>query len=152
MISISPRRFHRFVRSLGLSAQFPKALNHQLKRPQVLRYLALGLPIPLVALVFWFGGQLLTQHLLGYAYELDHSLNADTLAKIQVQAAVLALEVEVKSHVDFTLVRVKTTDSALKVLELEFPTTDITEIEAAIAQELSLSPDIVRQLAHYQIE
>lgn len=119
---------------------------------QVFRRLALGLPIPVLALLFWFSGQALTQHLLSHAYTPEQSLRADAQTQIQVQAAVLAIEIEVKPHVSFTKVFVKTTNSAIKTLELEFLSTDISEVEALIAQELKLDPQTVSQLARYQVE
>lgn len=123
-----------------------------LGRRRELRRVALGLPIPVLAVVFWFGGQALTQHLLSHAYAPAQGLKADAQTQIQVQTAVLAIEIEVKPHVNFTKVTVKTTNSAIKTLELEFLSTDVTEVKALIAQELKLAPQTVSQLARYQIE
>ncbi|AIE73444.1 MULTISPECIES: hypothetical protein [unclassified Synechocystis] len=111
----------------------------------------MGLPIPALALIFWFGGQGMTHHLLSYAYSPTQALKSDAQTQIQVQAAVLAIEIEVKSIPNFTKVSVKTTGSAIKTLDLEFLSTDMAEVEALIAQELNLSIGQVRKLARYQI-
>lgn len=119
---------------------------------QVLLRIAMGLPIPALALLLWFGGQGMIRHLLSYAYTPTQALKADAQTQIQVQTAVLAIEIEVKSIPNFTKVSVKTTGSAIKTLELEFLSTDVAQVEALIAQELKLPTQRVRELARYQIE
>ena len=47
--------------------------------------------------------------------------------------------------------QVETAERILKRLELELAMTDATQIEAAIAQELQLSRQNVRQLVRYEI-
>lgn len=119
---------------------------------QMLWRVATGLSIPVLALLFWFAGQGMTRHLLSYAYPPVQGLKADTQTRIQVQAAVLAIEIEVKPVPNFTKVSVKTTGSAIKTLELEFLSTDVAQVEALIAQELKLPASRVRALARYQLE
>jgi hypothetical protein len=118
----------------------------------ILLPLAMGLPIPALALIFWFGGQGMTHRLLTYAYTPAQALKADAQTQIQVQAAVLAIEIEVKSIQNFTKVSVKTTGSSIKTLELEFLSTEVSQVEALIAQELKLPTHRVRELARYQMK
>lgn len=108
------------------------------------------LPLPLIALGFWWGGDVILRQSLSHAYRSEASFTTEAPAQIQVAASVLAIEVEIRRAADFTKVRVKTTASPLKKLEFEFATTDIPELEAAVARELNLSPSIVSQLARYQ--
>lgn len=108
------------------------------------------LPLPFVAILFWFGGEAISQRLLSHAYNPEHYLQTDKPAKIQFSASVLAIEIEMKQKVQFTKVMVKTTNSPLKTLEFEFPLTDIAEVEAAIASELNLNIETVRHLSRFQ--
>jgi hypothetical protein len=108
------------------------------------------LPLPLVAALFWLGGEVINQRLLSYAYNPNHYLQTDVPPKVQFSASVLAIEVEIKQKMKFTKVMVKTTRSPLKTLEFEFPLAEVTELEAAIASELSLPVETVRQLARFQ--
>ncbi len=108
------------------------------------------LPLPFVALLFWFGGELVNQRLLSYAYNPNRHLETDKPAKIQFSASVLAIEVEMKQKAKFTKIMVKTTNSPLKTLEFEFPLTDVAQVEAAIARELNLSVETVRELSRFQ--
>jgi hypothetical protein len=108
------------------------------------------LPLPFVAALFWFGGEAVNWQLLSYAYNPNRYLQTDVPPRIQFNASVLAIEVETKLQVNFTKVVVKTTRSPLKTLEFEFPLTDIAEVEAAIAKELNLNVETVRDLARYQ--
>ncbi len=106
-----------------------------------------------LTLVFAVASRGLTHHYLVHnRYQPTQALQADSIARIQVQASVLAIEVGIKTHLGFSNVSVKTTDSPLKTLELEFPLLDIPQLESAIAQELSLDPAVVQQLARYQLE
>jgi hypothetical protein len=108
------------------------------------------LPLPLVAILFWFGGDIVNRQLLSHAYDPNRYLQTDVPAKIKFSASVLSIEVEMKRKVNFTKVIVKTTHSPLKTLEFEFPLMDVAEVEVALAKELNLSVETVRQLARYQ--
>ncbi|NJN37528.1 MAG: hypothetical protein HC790_00485 [Acaryochloridaceae cyanobacterium CSU_3_4] len=130
-----------------------KLLNRGWSRPRG-RYLGLvaWLPIPVIALLFWFGGQGLTQQLLSQDYSSKRILETHSPVKIRLNAVVQAMEVEIKPQEGFTKVTIETTDSALKALKLEFPVTDVADVEAAIANELGIQQQTVSQLARYQIK
>ena len=81
----------------------------------------------------------------------DRYLTAETPTRIYLSAHVLTIEVEIKQSANFTKVKVRTADPALKLLEFEFPVTAIAQVESAIATELSLDPSRVSQLARYQL-
>ncbi|NJP08961.1 MAG: hypothetical protein HC866_05290 [Leptolyngbyaceae cyanobacterium RU_5_1] len=110
------------------------------------------LPLPFVATLFWFGGELVNQQLLSYAYNPNRYLQTDEPAKIQFSASVLAIEVEINQRLKFTKAIVKTTNSPLKTLELEFPLTEVAEVEAAIASELNVSIETVKSLSRFQFK
>jgi hypothetical protein len=108
------------------------------------------LPLPLIALGFWWGGDVILRRSLSYAYRSEASFTTEAPAQIQVSASVLAIEVEIRRPAKFTKVRVKTTASPLKKLEFEFATTSIAELEMEIATELRLKLETVRRLVRYQ--
>lgn len=110
------------------------------------------LPLPFVATLFWFGGEVVNQQLFGYAYNPDRYLQTDEPAKIQFSASVLAIEVEINQRLKFTKAIVKTANSPLKTLELEFPLTEVATVEAAIASELNLSVKKVKDLSRFQFK
>lgn len=109
------------------------------------------LPLPLLGLVFWVGSGLVTQQMLNYSYNPKAYLQADMQLQRSSRTVVL-IKVEIKKEQGFAKVRVKTANSALKELEFEFPTTEFSQIEAAIGQELGLPTEYVRKLVRYQIE
>lgn len=107
--------------------------------------------LPLLGLVFWVGGGLVTDQMLSRSYGTTTKLQTVKMEG-QPSKTVLLIIVEVKRHQGFSKVKVKTTNSALKQLEFEFAFTEFSQVEAAIGQELGLSPEQVRNLVRYQIE
>jgi hypothetical protein len=127
---------------------------HQVRWLQALKSLGLEfwLPLPLLGLVFWIGGGLVTDRILSRSYDTTTPLKAKTQLKKQPEKVVLAIKVEIKYSQGFSQVRVKTANSALKKLEFEFPLTEVSQIEAAISRELGLPPEQVRHLIRYQVD
>ena len=79
-------------------------------------------------------------------------LQADTQIKATVSINILLINAIINRQQEVTQVEVETTkEPILKRLELELPMTDTNQIEAAIAQELQLSRQDVRQLVRYEI-
>lgn len=109
------------------------------------------LPLPLLGLVFWVGGGLVTQQMLSHSYNPKAYLQADMQLQGRSRTVVL-IKVEIKKERGFSKVKVKTANSALKELEFEFPVTEFSQIEAAIGQELGLSAAYISKIIHYQIE
>lgn len=92
----------------------------------------------------------MNRQLLSYAHYPNRHLQTDEPPRIRLNASVLAIEVEIKQRLKFTKAIVKTTNSPLKALELEFPLTEVAEVEAAIARELGLNLKTARHLSRYQ--
>ena len=109
------------------------------------------LPLPLVAMVFWLGSSMLTAQELQQSQPTAMKLQADTQLKAVVSVNILLINAVVNRNQNITQVKVETAESVLKRLELELATTDPSQIEAAIAKELQLSQQEVRQLVRYEI-
>ncbi|MBD2003190.1 MULTISPECIES: hypothetical protein [Cyanophyceae] len=110
------------------------------------------LPLPLLGIAFWVGGGILTDKVLSRPYGTVDKLQADTQLEVQLSVTVLVIKADIKKSEGFTRVQVKTTDSALKKLEFEFPVTDLSGVETKISQELKLSREDVRKLVRYQVK
>lgn len=109
------------------------------------------LPLPLVAMVFWLGSSILTAHELQQSQPIATKLQADTQLKAVVSVNILLINAVINRNQNITQVKVETAESILKRMELELATTDPSQIEAAIATELQLSQQEVRQLVRYEI-
>ncbi|NJN57648.1 MAG: hypothetical protein HC879_09175 [Leptolyngbyaceae cyanobacterium SL_5_9] len=109
------------------------------------------LPLPLLGVCFWVGGGLLTSQVLSRPYGTENTLQADVQLEVSLSVSVSLIRAVVNQDEASTLVEVKTVDSALKQLEFEFPVTELSQVEAAIAQELGLSIEEVRRLVRYEI-
>jgi predicted phage tail protein len=116
--------------------------------------LALGLefwlPLPLIGVSIWLGGKSVANQMLSYKYDTKSYLEANNQVKVNLSVALVAIKAEMKQQAGFTKVSIKTADSAIKNLELELPTTDISAIEAGITQELGLDLTTVKRITRYQ--
>ena len=81
----------------------------------------------------------------------ENKLQADTQLKATVSVNILLINAVINRKQGTTQVAVETAEPILKRLQLQLPMTDATQIEAAIAQELQLSRQNVRQLVRYEI-
>lgn len=128
-----------------------QAISHRLG-------LELWLPFPLLGLGFWLVGGLVTDQGLSRAYPTEAHLQANIQPKVQQSLTVLSsvtllsIEVVIRKDHGVSQVAVKPVNSALKKLTFEFPVTEFSQVEAAIVQELGLSPEAVRRLVNYQVE
>jgi hypothetical protein len=125
--------------------------------PQWLKKLpALGLEfwlsLPLLGIIFWTGGGLLANQLLSRPYGSVDKLEADRELEVQLSLTVLVIQADIYTDLGLTKVEIKTTDSALKELEFEFLVTEVSQVEAMIAQELRLSQEDVRKLVRYRLK
>lgn len=100
------------------------------------------LPLPLLLIAFGLGGEPLTNQLLSRSYGTLDKLQADQQMEMQLSVNALVIEAEIENEQEFTKVSVKTANSVLKKLEFEFPVTRLSMVEAMIAQELGLSPEV----------
>lgn len=130
MTPVPPQSFLRWLQTLGLE---------------------FWLPLPLLGICFWVGGGLLTNQVLSRPYGTENTLQADVQLEVSLSVNVSLIRAVVNQDEASTLVEVKTVNSALKQLEFEFPVTELSRVEAAIAQELGLSIEDVRRLVRYEI-
>lgn len=91
----------------------------------------------------------MTDYLLSRSYSAKAQFQANRRLEGQPAKIVQSIRISVKHNKGFSRVEVKTANSALKELEFEFPVTEYSQVEAAIAQELGLSPLDVRKLVQY---
>jgi hypothetical protein len=109
------------------------------------------LPLPLVALAFWFGSSVLTAQELQRSQPTETKLQADTQLKAVVSVNILLINAVINRNQNMTQVKVETAESVVKRMELELATTNPEQLEEAIANELQLSRQEVRQLVCYEI-
>jgi len=115
-------------------------------------YAEFWLPLPLLGGLFWLGTTLLTDQVLSENVAVERPLKVDQQVEVQFSATLLVIEAYIQEENNFTKVFVRTNDPALKRLELEFPVTEIEEIDRAIAQTFNLSPKTVHRLTRYHYE
>ena len=121
----------------------------QALRPLLLEF---WLPLPLLGIIFWLGGNFVTSQVLSRPYSTVSKLQADTQQEVQLSVTVLVIKAEIKRSEGVTQVEVKTADPQLKKLEFEFPVTQASQLETAIAQKLGLSREDVKKLVRYQVK
>jgi len=109
------------------------------------------LPLPLVAIAFWFGSSFLTAQELQQPQTAESKLQADTQLEATVSINIFLINAVINRNQGITQVEVATAEPVLKRLELELAMIDTNQIEEAIAQELGLSRQEIRQLARYEI-
>lgn len=120
--------------------------------------LELWLPLPLLGLGFWVVGGLITDQILSRGYRMQAHLQANIQPDVQrsltvlSSITVLSIEVEIEPDQGVSRVAVKPANSALKQLTFEFPVIESSQIEAAIAQELGMSSEVVKKLVNYQVK
>ncbi len=125
-------------------------------RKRLLQFLAsmgleFWLPLPLLGLSFWVVSDLVTsermsQHSLTY-HELKIPQNTSpNLDRI------LSIRVIVDRSRGISLVKIKQAKQAYVVSDLKLTTTEIAQIEVAIASQLGLSLSEFRRLVRYQIQ
>ncbi|HBB31901.1 MAG TPA: hypothetical protein DDZ80_09345 [Cyanobacteria bacterium UBA8803] len=117
-----------------------------------LLWLEFWLPLPLLGVLFWLGGNLTIDRVLSRPYTTASKLQADTEREVQLPVTVLLIKAEIKKSEGLTKVEIKTADPMLKKLEFELPITQFEQVEASLAQKLGLSREDVRKLARYQLK
>jgi len=115
-------------------------------------YAEFWLPLPLIGGLFWLGTILLNQQVLSESSSIKEPLKADQEVEVQFSATLLVIEAYIQEEDNFTKVFVRTNDPALKRLELEFPVTEVEEIDRAIAQRLNLPLETVRRFTRYEYD
>jgi hypothetical protein len=115
-------------------------------------WLEFWLPLPLLGIIFWFGGNAVTSQVLSRPYSTVSKLQADTQQEVQLSLTVLVIKAEIEKNEGLTSVEVKTADPELTRLKFEFPVTEVSQVEAMIAQKLGLSREDVKKLVRYQVK
>jgi hypothetical protein len=115
-------------------------------------WLEFWLPLPLLGIIFWFGGNVVTSQVLSRPYSTVNKLQADTQQEVQLTVTVLVIKAEIEKNEGLTSVEVKTADPELTRLKFEFPVTEVSQVEAMIAQKLGLSREDVKKLVRYQVK
>lgn len=110
------------------------------------------LPLPLVAALFWTTGNFIAVQVLSRPYNSVNKLQADRQLNRRLPVTILSINAEIDRSLGITTIFVNTSDSTLKKLEYEFPVTQTSQVEAAIAQELAMSIENVRKLISYRIK
>lgn len=122
--------------------------------PSRLRPALLLLALPAVGALFWLGTGWLNQRVLGQSYRLPDQIILPNPQQVELtlRLTVVSIDVEIDRREGTSEVAVQVRGSTLQALEFEYPLTDYATVERAIAQELSLPPEQVRQLIRYRIE
>jgi hypothetical protein len=108
--------------------------------------------IPLLAIAFWIGGELISNQVLSRPFDVVVELEANKRTQINLTVTVQLIQVLIDKNRGLTQVEVKTSDSELKRLEFVFPIAHFEQVEALIAKELGLSQADVRSLTRYQVK
>lgn len=112
------------------------------------------LPLPFIATGIWVGSQWLNHRVLSQTYPVTAQLENGQQQQVNLTLTltILSIDAIISRREGSTEVTIRTTGSALEELEFEYPLTEYTEIEQAIAEELGLSPDTVRALIRYRLD
>lgn len=108
------------------------------------------LTLPLLGVAFWFGGSFLTDRLLSQSYSTGTQLQADTQLETP-NRLVLAIIIHLYRSRGLSRVEVQATNSPLKTLVFEFPTTDPERLLTLLSKQLGLPTDRIQQLARYRV-
>jgi hypothetical protein len=79
----------------------------QALRPLLLEF---WLPLPLLGIIFWLGGNFVTSQVLSRPYSTVSKLQADTQQEVQLSVTVLVIKAEIERSEGVTQVEVKTAD------------------------------------------
>ncbi|MBW4542417.1 MAG: hypothetical protein KME43_25275 [Myxacorys chilensis ATA2-1-KO14] len=109
------------------------------------------LPLPLVAIAFWFTSSFLTAQELQQSRPTETKVQADTQLEATVSVNISLINAVINQNQKNTQVKVETAEPILKRLELELPMTDPNQIEETISKQLQLSRQEIRQLVRYEI-
>ncbi|MUG94754.1 hypothetical protein F7734_21250 [Scytonema sp. UIC 10036] len=108
------------------------------------------LPLVLLGLAFWVGGGCVMDGILSQPNQRESHLKVETQSVKKRQTLILFIKAEIDKDSGVSRVEVKTASKALKELRFEFPVTKASLVEAAIAKELGLLPEDIRNVMHYQ--
>jgi hypothetical protein len=110
------------------------------------------LPLPLIAIVFWFLGNTVTQHVLSRPHRLVNKLHTSPQVEINLPVTMLAMSAEIDRQRGITTVFVRSNDPIASRGKYVLPVLETAQIEAAIARELDIPVETVRRLISYRIK
>lgn len=120
---------------------------------QVLKLgLEFWLPLPFLGLFFWIGSGFVTDRILSRPNQTESPLKVEIQSAKQQKTIILSITADIDKRQGVSRVKVKTASKALKELKFEFAVTDLSLLETAISQELSLPVEDVRNLMQYRIK
>ncbi|MBW4467088.1 MAG: hypothetical protein KME07_16810 [Pegethrix bostrychoides GSE-TBD4-15B] len=108
------------------------------------------LALPLLGLLFWALSSLIGQQLLNRSNPITPALQIEPSPSLSVQ--VLSIKVEIDQDRGVSQVSVRAVTSVIKQQKFKISAVDTNQVEAAIAQQLKLSPQQVKALIRYQVE
>ncbi len=107
--------------------------------------------LPVVGLIFWAAGALMTDRVLQQAASGLHQLQSDDTPLDGQNTTIRLIQARVDRTQGKTNVVVKPADLSAREIEIELPTARLDDVEALIAKELDISPAVVQRLTHYTI-
>ncbi len=128
------------------------SLTHHLKTHCKAIGLEFWLPLPLVGILFWLGGEWVTGQALSQPRQLSQPLTINSQQQVTLVLNLLSIEVQIRQSSGYAKVEVMTTNPTLRKLEFEFPVLDPDLISAQLAAELGLPVTEVERLARYRFD
>lgn len=120
---------------------------------QVLKLgLEFWLPLPFLGLFFWIGSGFVTDRILSRPNQTESPLKVEIQSAKQQKIIILSITADIDKRQGVSRVKVKTASKVLKELAFKFAVTDLSLLETAISQELSLPVEDVRNLMQYRIK
>ena len=110
------------------------------------------LPLPLIAVLVWFTGDWMAARVLNGSYDSVNKLQTGTQLTTKRSVTILTMNAEIHRHRGLTKLVIKTTAPTLQRLEYQFPFTQASQIEVAIAKELAMPIADIRKSIGYRIK
>jgi len=114
-------------------------------------WLEFWLPLPLLGIFFWIGGNAATEYLLSQPYTSANKLQTDPPTSLNFSSDNLSIAATIDLSEGLTTVKVIPLDPDIKKEEFVFFVTEFEQIESAIAQKLKLTRAEIRTLTSYEI-
>jgi hypothetical protein len=109
------------------------------------------LPLPLVGLMFWFGGGITISKILSRSYLTTTKLPANTELAVKLETNDVVIQAEIDRQQQVTRVEVRSLSPERKDLNFELSTTEFDQVEAGIAEKLGVIPETVKDQVRYQL-
>lgn len=114
----------------------------------------MGALLSLIGVIFWFVTGWVDERVLSQTQPTTAQLEAEGQYQVQLSLSltIVSIDAEIDRQAQLTEVNVRTVGSPLEEMEFKLPVTEFADVEKAIAQELNLSPNDIRQLIRYRID